>query len=79
VGWPLYKKYGHAHNAFKMVLTDQEDVFEGLDPPVPKQLQAELTEEIKKRLAPQPIKIRADVEVRQQREACVLPSCALAS
>lgn len=62
IGWPLYKKYGHAYDAFKLCLTDQEDIFkglEGLDP----ELVAVLTDYIKKRLAPQPIKIRADVEV----------------
>ena len=29
VGWPLYKKYGHCYDAFKLVLTDQEDIFAG--------------------------------------------------
>lgn len=61
VGWPLYKKYGHCYDAFKLVLTDQEDVFAGLD--VPAELSTALTEYVKKRLAPQPIKVRCDVEV----------------
>lgn len=31
VSWPLYKKYGHAFDAFKLTLQDEEDVFVGLD------------------------------------------------
>lgn len=62
IGWPLYKKYGHAYDAFKLCLTDQEDIFKGL-PDLDPELVAVLTDYIKKRLAPQPIKIRADVEV----------------
>lgn len=62
VGWPLYKKYGHAYDAFKLCLTDQEDIFADL-PNVDPEVVAELTDYIKKRLAPQPIKIRADVDV----------------
>jgi translation initiation factor 2 subunit 1 len=61
VGWPLYKKYGHCYDAFKMVLTDSENIYEGLN--VPKELQESLTNYIKKRLAPQPIKVRCDLEV----------------
>lgn len=61
VGWPLYKKYGHCYDAFKRVLTDQEDIFEGIE--VDETLKQVLTDYIKKRLAPQPIKVRADVEV----------------
>mmetsp|Transcript_47508 Transcript_47508/g.64678 ORF Transcript_47508/g.64678 Transcript_47508/m.64678 type:complete len:339 (-) Transcript_47508:185-1201(-) len=61
VGWPLYKKYGHAYDAFKLCLTDQEDIFEDLN--VPENVRVTLSDYIKKRLAPQPIKVRADVEV----------------
>lgn len=62
VGWPLYKKYGHCYDAFKLVLTDQEDIFAGMDA-VPEDLKETLRNYIKKRLAPQPIKIRCDLEV----------------
>lgn len=62
IGWPLYKKYGHAYDAFKLCLTDQEDIFKDL-PDLDPKVVATLTDYIKKRLAPQPIKIRADVEV----------------
>lgn len=62
VGWPLYKKYGHAYDAFRLCLTDQEDIFSDL-PNADPEVVAMLTDYIKKRLAPQPIKIRADVDV----------------
>ena len=58
MGWPLYKKYGHCYDAFKLVLTDQEDVFAGLEPAVAPDLKDTLSDYIKKRLAPQPIKVR---------------------
>lgn len=62
VGWPLYKKYGHCYDAFKLVLTDQDDIFADM-PNVDPDTKNTLIDYIKKRLAPQPIKIRCDVEV----------------
>ncbi|SGZ55247.1 CIC11C00000005899 [Sungouiella intermedia] len=44
VGWPLSRKYGHAYDAFKLLITDS-------------------TISKARRLTPQAIKIRADVEV----------------
>jgi translation initiation factor 2 subunit 1 len=64
VGWPLHKKYGHAHDAFKLCLSqdeDQQDVFAGLE--IDESTKSELTAYIQRRLAPQPIKIRGDIEV----------------
>jgi len=61
IGWPLFKKYGHAYDAFKLVLADETDPFAELD--VPGSLKDELKAYIRRRLAPQPIKIRADIEV----------------
>eukprot|EP00956_Cyclotella_meneghiniana_P003538 scaffold4361_cov74-Cyclotella_meneghiniana.AAC.6 len=67
IAWPLYKKYGHAYDAFKIALVEdsssklEEDPFTSLD--VPADLIDELKAYIRRRLAPQPIKIRADVEV----------------
>ena len=62
VGWPLYKKYGHAYNAFKLALTgSDEDIFEGLN--VSEETKEQIITYVKRRLAPQPIKIRADIEV----------------
>ena len=62
VGWPLYKKYGHCYDAFKLVLTDQDDIFAGM-PNIDPNTKNTLVDYIKKRLAPQPIKIRCDIEV----------------
>lgn len=65
IGWPLYRKYGHAYDAFKLALREGEagviDPFEELDIPV--ELKTELKSNIRRRLAPKPIKIRADIEV----------------
>ena len=62
VGWPLYQRYGHAFDAFKLALTeDNEDPFLAIK--IPTDLKDELRMYIRRRLAPQPIKIRSDVEV----------------
>ncbi|EED90205.1 eukaryotic translation initiation factor 2 alpha subunit [Thalassiosira pseudonana CCMP1335] len=70
IAWPLYRKYGHAYDAFKIALADEaasggeaaeNDPFTSLD--VPPDVIEELKLYIRRRLAPQPIKIRADVEV----------------
>lgn len=64
IGWPLYKKYGHAYDAFKLAISDDKnagDPFEDVD--VPDDLKEEIKLYILRRLAPQPIKIRSDVEV----------------
>lgn len=94
IAWPLYKRYGHAFDAFKIALAeeqqhqlsqqtttttaseeeaekgkdeemtkeeDDDDPFASLD--VPSDIIDELKLYIRRRLAPQPIKIRADIEV----------------
>jgi translation initiation factor 2 subunit 1 len=64
IGWPLYKKYGHAFDAFKLAISDDKnagDPFEDLD--IPADLKEELRTYILRRLAPQPVKIRSDIEV----------------
>jgi len=63
IGWPLYRKYGHAYDAFKIALADDtdEDPFAEID--VPEDLKDEIKTYIRRRLAPQPVKIRSDVEV----------------
>ncbi|KAJ3055610.1 hypothetical protein HK102_011319, partial [Quaeritorhiza haematococci] len=60
-GWPLYKKYGHAYDAFKLAINEPEKVFEGLT--LEPEVRRELISNIKRRLTPQPTKIRADIEV----------------
>jgi len=66
IGWPLYRKYGHAYDAFKLAMqegesAEKDDPFKDLDIPV--DMKDDLKTYIRRRLAPQPIKIRADVEV----------------
>lgn len=64
IGWPLYKKYGHAYDAFKLAISDEKnavDPFEGIE--VPQELKDEIKMYILRRLAPQPTKIRSDIEV----------------
>ncbi|KAL3942564.1 MAG: hypothetical protein SGBAC_003274 [Bacillariaceae sp.] len=64
IGWPLYKKYGHAYDAFKIAISEDKsagDPFAELD--VPEDVIEELKTYILRRLAPQPIKIRSDIEV----------------
>lgn len=63
VGWPLYKKYGHAFEAFKLALNDAEAVWSSLPGPVDPAIRAELMQSIVRRLTPQKLKLRADVEV----------------
>lgn len=60
-GWPLYKKYGHAYEAFKLAISEPDKVFDefGLEP----ELKDAVIKNIKRRLTPQPVKLRADIEV----------------
>ncbi|KAG4301736.1 hypothetical protein PCANB_001670 [Pneumocystis canis] len=62
IGWPLYKKYGHAYDAFKFAIVNSDSVFEKLFHQNPQVIQ-DLITQITRRLAPQAVKIRADVEV----------------
>lgn len=61
IGWPLSRKYGHVYDAFKISITD-DSVFEDIQVPNEEVLK-ELRSYISRRLTPQAIKIRADVEV----------------
>lgn len=62
IGWPLYRKYGHAYDGFKLAITQPDQVFEGLTGPKPEILE-DMKIQIARRLTPQAIKIRADIEV----------------
>ncbi|KAI9005633.1 eukaryotic translation initiation factor 2 alpha subunit-domain-containing protein [Hyaloraphidium curvatum] len=61
VGWPLYEKYGHAYDAFKLAITEPDKVFEGIE--MTDEIKKELFANIRRRLTPQPIKFRSDIEV----------------
>jgi translation initiation factor 2 subunit 1 len=81
IGWPLYKKYGHAYDAFKLAIQAEtennaatsnstgtttnklDDPFNELDSDIPQDLKDEIKQYILRKLAPQPIKIRSDIEV----------------
>lgn len=63
--WDLYKRYGHAYDALKLCVKDHETVLEPYaewfekHPGVKEQLLATVNH----RLTPQPIKVRADIEL----------------
>lgn len=78
IGWPLYARYGHAYDAFKLALVNPEEFWAFIDgnleeqskrnstpPPfvVDQETRAELILGIKRRLTPQKVKIRSDIEV----------------
>ncbi|KAF7592682.1 hypothetical protein BBP40_012582 [Aspergillus hancockii] len=61
IGWPLNRKYGHAHDAFKISITNT-DVWNDVEFPS-EAVKKELSLYISKRLTPHPTKVRADIEV----------------
>jgi len=61
ITWPLYKKFGHAYDAFKLAITDPDTVFAGLT--IPPDVMEDLRANIARRLTPQPVKVRADFEL----------------
>ncbi|KAH8104518.1 eukaryotic translation initiation factor 2 subunit alpha [Cristinia sonorae] len=63
IAWPLGKTYGHPYDAFKLALTEQDVVFSSLSTPVPASTLSILMNTIARRLTPQPIKLRADIEL----------------
>jgi len=62
IAWPLGKKYGSMYDAFKLSLTEPDVVFSTIQP-VPQAAYNLLTATIARRLTPQPIKLRADIEL----------------
>lgn len=62
IGWPLSRKYGHAYDGFKLAIPSPETVFEGIEKPSQEMLD-DLIQQISRKLTPNPIKIRADIEV----------------
>ncbi|GAK63286.1 translation initiation factor eIF-2 alpha subunit [Moesziomyces antarcticus] len=59
--FPLHDKYGHAFDAFKLAILDMDKTFEGIQ--MDDEVRKELHANIARRMTPQPVKIRADVEV----------------
>ncbi|GAB4819076.1 hypothetical protein N2152v2_006122 [Parachlorella kessleri] len=74
IAWPLYKMYGHAFDAFRTMIqpADAEAVFKRLSdelhggqpiPALTEEVKDGILKNIRRRMTPQPIKIRADVEM----------------
>ena len=68
MAWPLYRKHGHCFEAFKMMVTNPDAVLEELrkpdgSPAVDDAVKDALVKDIRRRMTPQPLKIRADVEM----------------
>jgi len=61
-GWPLYKKYGHAYEAFKMAISE-ESVLNAPEIQIDEEVKDILLKDIRRRLTPQASKLRADFEV----------------
>ncbi|KAG6473803.1 hypothetical protein ZIOFF_067721 [Zingiber officinale] len=81
IGWPLYRKYGHAFEAFKIIVTDPDSILDSLTrevkevgpdgqevtkvvPAVTPEVKDTLVKNIRRRMTPQPLKIRADIEMK---------------
>jgi translation initiation factor 2 subunit 1 len=62
IAWPLARKYGHAYDAFTVAVLDPEPVFALLSE-ITAEEKAETIDFIKLRMTPQPLKIRADIQV----------------
>eukprot|EP00996_Jenningsia_fusiforme_P001044 NODE_1954_length_1345_cov_28.606481_g1771_i0.p1 GENE.NODE_1954_length_1345_cov_28.606481_g1771_i0~~NODE_1954_length_1345_cov_28.606481_g1771_i0.p1 ORF type:complete len:334 (+),score=80.94 NODE_1954_length_1345_cov_28.606481_g1771_i0:151-1152(+) len=61
VGWPLYKKHGHAYDAFAMAFHDPEKIFGPMN--LPEDIKEKFIATIRHRHKAQPFRIRADLEV----------------
>ncbi|KAJ3092725.1 hypothetical protein HK100_006879, partial [Physocladia obscura] len=61
IAWPIYKRFGHAYDAFKLAINEPDKVFEGIT--MNDNIRQELLHNIKRRLTPQATKIRSDIEV----------------
>ncbi|KAJ5141504.1 hypothetical protein N7526_002499 [Penicillium atrosanguineum] len=61
IAWPLDRKFGHSHDAFKLAITNP-DVWNDVEFPS-EPVKKELQDYIGKKLTPHPTKVRADVEV----------------
>ncbi|KZZ91582.1 eukaryotic translation initiation factor 2 alpha subunit [Ascosphaera apis ARSEF 7405] len=62
IAWPLNRRYGHSIDAFKLSISNPDDVWTGIE--FPNQVvKDELLGYIAKKLTPHPTKVRADIEV----------------
>ncbi|KAH8924047.1 translation initiation factor eIF-2 alpha subunit [Atractiella rhizophila] len=63
ITWPLYRKYGHAYEAFKLSITEGDAVYADAGIELAPEISQELHANISRRLTPQPVKVRSDIEV----------------
>mmetsp|Transcript_1591 Transcript_1591/g.5481 ORF Transcript_1591/g.5481 Transcript_1591/m.5481 type:complete len:202 (+) Transcript_1591:685-1290(+) len=67
VGWPLYRKFGHAFDGLKLATENPDVVFDGvLDPSADledRKMKDTVMKVIMSRLKPKPSKVRADFEL----------------
>ena len=61
IAWPLYKRHGHAYEAFSLAVTEPDSVLKDLD--ITPAERKDLIEYVTARMTPQPLKIRADIQV----------------
>lgn len=59
--WDLYDIYGHAFDAFRLIMNDKESVFKEIK--ISPKWQEVLYESIARKMAPAPMKLRADFEL----------------
>lgn len=81
VAWPLYKQYGHAFEAFKLIVADPDSILNTLTREVKEvgpegeevtktvlalseDVKDSLIKNIRRRMTPQPLKIRGDIELK---------------
>jgi translation initiation factor 2 subunit 1 len=60
-GWDLYKRFGHAHDAFTAAVRDAEAVFDRYE--IEAKVKDGLLTNIRRKLTPQPVKVRAFIEL----------------
>ena len=68
MAWPLYASHGHCFEAFKQMVTAPDAILDALkrhdgSPAVDAAVKEALVKDIRRRMTPQPLKIRADVEL----------------
>ncbi|XP_059647815.1 eukaryotic translation initiation factor 2 subunit alpha homolog isoform X2 [Cornus florida] len=81
VGWPLYRKYSHAFEAFKLIVNDPDSILNSLTrelkeigpggkevtkvvPAISEEVKDVLVKDIRRRMTPQPLNIRAEIEMK---------------
>lgn len=62
-GWPLYKAFGHAYDAFKLALSDADKVFGADGVKIDPDMRTALLDQVQRRLTPKAVKVRADIEL----------------